>query len=139
MVCIHPILLLYPVANLKGKISNSKAGLERRRQLRNALAPAEAALWILLKGKALDGIKFRRQHGVGPYVLDFYCPEHRICIEMDGAPHFTAEGTKADERRDEYLESLGIQVLRFENHTVFYDPNWIVQAILYAVRVRSED
>jgi very-short-patch-repair endonuclease len=88
------------------------------------------------KGKGLEGIKFRRQHGVCPYVLDFYCPEYRICLELDGAYHFTDEGTKTDAERDSYLESLGIEVLRFENQTVFSDPNWIVQAILYAVSLR---
>jgi very-short-patch-repair endonuclease len=60
---------------------------EVRKKLRNQATPAEAALWKLLSGKKCGGLKFRRQHSVGPYILDFYCPEAKLAIEVDGNAH----------------------------------------------------
>ena len=64
---------------------NTKDQTLLRRELRNEGTAAEAVLWLLLKGKQLDGMRWRRQFGVGPYILDFYCPQLRLCIELDGA------------------------------------------------------
>ena len=74
-----------------------------RRNLRNSLTPAEATLWKSLKSGQLAGRKFRRQHSVGAYILDFYCPEERIAVELDGASHYTVSGNLHDTARDEYL------------------------------------
>jgi len=90
-----------------------------RRHLRNQLTPAEAKLWDYLKGRKLENRKFRRQHSVGPFILDFYCPVERLGIELDGQPHFTAEAVEYDHERDIFLAFYGIRVLRFENHFVF--------------------
>ena len=89
-----------------------------RRSLRSALTPAEIRLWQALKGKQLVGRKFRRRHSIGPYVLDFFCPAESIAVELDGSAHDSAAANKRDERRDAYLSSLGIQVVRFENRQV---------------------
>jgi very-short-patch-repair endonuclease len=90
-----------------------------RKQLRNNLTPAEAELWKHLKNGQLDGRKFRRQHGIGNYILDFYCPQEKLGIELDGRDHFTDNGFEADEKRTAYLNSLNIKIIRFENKEVF--------------------
>ena len=101
------------------KIHNRKYLKETRRILRKNLTPAEALLWKALQKSQLDGRKFRRQHSVGDYILDFYCPSEKISIELDGMPHFSIIGEKKDRKRDEYLKTLGIKVLRFENRDLY--------------------
>ena len=86
-----------------------------RKVLRNNLTQAEAVLWKLLKGSQLDGRKFRRQHSIGNYIMDFYCPAEKLCIELDGDAHFTTAGNEYDTERTAYLNSNGIRVLRYEN------------------------
>jgi very-short-patch-repair endonuclease len=110
-------------------INNLKYLKQNRRNLRNNLTPAEAALWKLLKSKQLEGIKFRRQHSVGNYILDFYCTTQRLAIELDGAHHFTEEGMRYDEERTAYLNSVDIRVIRFENKLVFDDPEYVLKEI----------
>ncbi|MEI7767205.1 MAG: endonuclease domain-containing protein [Phycisphaerae bacterium] len=90
-----------------------------RRELRGHLTPAEAKLWTLLKQAQLEGRKFRRQHSVSGYILDFYCPSERLAIELDGAGHYTASAREYDRERDLFLAHFGIKVLRFENRLVF--------------------
>lgn len=101
------------------QIHNRKELKPLRRHLRNNSTSAEATLWNHLKGSQLAGKKFRRQHSVGFYILDFYCPAERLCIELDGAEHFTVSGMAYDEERTLFLKSLNIRVLRFENKEVF--------------------
>ncbi|HLT47587.1 MAG TPA: endonuclease domain-containing protein [Rubricoccaceae bacterium] len=100
-----------------------------RRHLRTHGTPAEAALWTLLRNRQLHGRRFRRQHSVGPYVLDFYCPAEKLAVELDGAVHFTPERAAYDAERTRALEALGIRVLRFENRMVFEDPEAVLGAI----------
>ncbi|MBC7391185.1 MAG: endonuclease domain-containing protein [Opitutaceae bacterium] len=101
------------------KLNNLPKLKDKRLQLRKTLTPAEAKLWTLLKNNQLEGRKFRRQHSVGNYIIDFYCPSEKLAIELDGAGHFTEEGMAYDEERTEVLNSIGIKVIRFENETVF--------------------
>jgi len=100
-------------------IHNRKYLKQFRKDLRNNLTPAEATLWKALQRSQLEGSKFRRQHSVGNYILDFYCPAEKLAIELDGQGHFTAAGSEKDYNRDEYLKTLNITVLRFENREVF--------------------
>ncbi|OUJ74982.1 cytosine methyltransferase [Hymenobacter crusticola] len=102
---------------------------ETRRTLRSNLTPAEALLWKALQRGQLAGRKFRRQHGIGPYIVDFYCSAEKLVIELDGAGHFTASGEAQDAERDADLQKLGFQVLRFENKLVLQDINSILAAI----------
>jgi very-short-patch-repair endonuclease len=103
---------------------------ELRRILRTHGTIAEATLWQMLKSRQIEGFKFRRQFGIGPYILDFYCPELRLCIELDGQPHFTPEGYEYDLHRTEYLNRFhGIQVMRFENKDVFCYPENVLSEI----------
>jgi very-short-patch-repair endonuclease len=103
---------------------------ERRRFLRSNGTSAEAVMWMMLKERKLLGKKFRRQFGVGPYILDFYCPEAKLCVELDGAGHFTWMGNEHDTNRTEYLLLVhGIRVLRFENEQVFKCPEGVLSEI----------
>ncbi len=95
------------------QIHNQRKFEGRRKHLRKKLTAAEATLWKLLKGQQLDGRKFRRQHGVDKYILDFYCPSERLAIELDGEHHFSDQGLEYDEKRTNFLMALNIRVLRF--------------------------
>ena len=100
-----------------------------RKELRNNLTPAEAKLWTLLKEKALDGRKFRRQHSFANYILDFYCPKERLAIELDGQGHFEATQAEYDQERDLFLEAFGIKVLRFENKWVWNNAKGLLDEV----------
>ncbi|MFN5371671.1 MAG: methylmalonyl-CoA mutase family protein [Bacteroidia bacterium] len=89
-----------------------------RKELRSNLTPAEATLWRYISNRQLKGRKFRRQHSVGPYIVDFYCPAEKLAIELDGAHHFTDAGRLYDEERTVFLNTYGIKVIRFENKDV---------------------
>ena len=103
------------IFNLMEPIHNKKELLANRKALRNNSTAPEAILWRCLQKSQLEGRKFRRQHSVGNYILDFYCPKEQLAIELDGAHHFTFHGSLNDEERDIFLGSLNIRVLRFEN------------------------
>ena len=100
-----------------------------RQTLRNNATPAEAILWSALKGKQVEGLKFRRQFGVGPYVIDFYCPEIRLGIELDGGVHKTSYTHEYDEMRNRFLTENGITILRFDNEVVYNNVEEIIEAI----------
>ncbi len=96
-------------------IFNKSKFLSRRKDLRKDTTLQEYKLWYFLKGKNL-GVKFRRQHGIGPYIADFYCKEKNLIIELDGSQH--QENKEYDRERDNYIKTLGIKVLRFWNNEV---------------------
>lgn len=99
-----------------------------RRNLKNDPTNAESILWKSLQ-KSKSGFKFRRQHSVGKFIVDFYCAPLRLAVELDGKHHFTPEGLAYDAKRTEYLESLNILVLRFENVRVIEDCGRVVEEI----------
>ena len=104
--------------------------LETRRQLRQAGEAAEAVLWTVIKNRKIDGFKFRRQFSIGPYIMDFYCPEAKLGIELDGAGHQTLDGVKYDKVRSDYLlREQGIRVIRFENRDLYYNLEGVVKEI----------
>lgn len=113
---------------MKERIMNLSRQRENRNKLRQHTTPAEATLWKLLKGKSVKELKFRRQHGVGTYILDFYCPSLKLCIELDGESHTLKQ--EDDDKRTAFLkETAGIQVIRFENRVVFENPDAILTKI----------
>jgi len=111
------------------KTHNDKNLKDLRRQNRSNLTPAEAELWKHLQNSKLDGRKFRRQHSVGNYILDFYCPQEELGIELDGRDHFTDNGYEADTKRTDYLNSLNIKIIRFENKEVFNQLEGVLEEI----------
>jgi len=113
----------------KSAESDPEAQTGLRRQLRNSATPAEATLWRRLKNSGADGYKFRRQHGIGPYVLDFYCPLLRLAIELDGSVHEQYGQAVHDAMRDAFLNEQGITVMRFRNEVVWTNIEAIVEAV----------
>ena len=111
------------------KIFNHKSLLVARRQLRHNPTPEEVLLWDKLKNTQLQDRKFRRQHSVGRYILDFYCPSEKLAIELDGAHHFTVEGKEYDDGRTEFLNEMGIRVLRFPNSIIAQDIDGVLNEI----------
>lgn len=83
------------------------------------MTSAEAFLWKYLQHKKLEGRKFRRQHSIDNYIVDFYCASEKLIIELDGEVHNNPTAEENDENRDAYLNKLGYRVLRFENKLVF--------------------
>ena len=115
------------------RIKNLIALKDKRKELRKHLTPAEARLWIYLKNSRL-GYKFRRQYSVGYYILDFYCPNMKLAIELDGSPHNTEQGFVNDEKRTQFLNNQGIKVIRFENKDVINNLEGVlaeIRRILY--------
>ncbi|MBQ8606789.1 MAG: DUF559 domain-containing protein [Bacteroidaceae bacterium] len=109
-----------------------------RRHLRKQSTSAEIALWKLLKAGQIDGQRWRRQFGIGPFILDFYCPALKLGIELDGEHHFTVEGDTHDAQRTEILEKLkGIHIIRFENRDVFEQEENVVKFIKDTARERK--
>src|SRR5436309_4459260 len=114
---------------MKKRMHNAKALEERRRELRSALTPAEALLWKSLQHSQLSGKKFRRQHSIDKYIVDFYSPDCRLAIELDGDAHFTEGGAEYDAARTEFLTKKGIRVLRFENREIFDNLDLVIAEI----------
>ena len=109
-------------------VYNKPALKPRRQQLRNQLTEAEKVLWIHLKHKKL-GFWFKRQVSIYSYVVDFYCPQKRLVIELDGQIHKSPSQIKYDTFRDKYLKALNIKVLRFWNQEVITDPSRVIEKI----------
>lgn len=110
-------------------IHNRKYLKSYRSNLRRKMTPAETFLWQYLKGSQLGGRKFRRQHSIENFIVDFYCPSERIVIELDGNHHFYEKQFEKDVRRDQRLGELGMKVLRFENQFVFDQLALVLQMI----------
>ena len=103
---------------------------EWARELRRRATPAERKLWERLRNRRLSGLKFRRQHPLGPYIADFYCASHRLVVELDGGIH--ARRAEEDARRTSCFEAYGYTVLRFRNEEVEKDIEGVLRRILEA-------
>ena len=110
-------------------IHNIKKLLYRRKDLRNNGTPQEILLWQKLKNYK-SGFKFRRQHSIGGYIVDFYCPEKKLVIEIDGSEHFKKENKEYDKIRSDYFSGLDIKVLRFTNVEINISIENVVQKII---------
>ena len=108
--------------------------IELARELRQNMTESEKLLWEKLRKKQVDGYRFRRQHPVYRYVLDFYCYEKKLAIELDGDVHIQRE--EYDEYRDEFLKSTGIETLRFKNYEVVNDINQVLKKIKERLHLR---
>ena len=122
----------------KEKVMNKKELKLFRTNLRLNLTSAEARLWTYLKNKQVGGLKFRRQQSIDDIIVDFYCPELLLAIELDGDYHYHGLKSEMDFERDKQLfERYGIRVLRFENHIVFDNPDAIILAILHEKELKN--
>ena len=102
----------------------------QRHELRNSATVAEAMLWKHLQGRKNYSRKFRRQHSIGPYIVDFYCPDCRLVVELDGQPHYEVSAGIYEAERTKYLERLGLKIVRFENRLIYE----ALEAVLETIR-----
>ncbi|TLD42081.1 MAG: Type I restriction-modification system, restriction subunit R [Candidatus Jettenia ecosi] len=109
------------------------------RELRKNQTKAEEIFWELVRNKGFLGLKFRRQHQIGHYIVDFYCHSERLIIEFDGEVHNTSEQRKKDEKRDKYLKSLGNKVLRFSNTELIENTENVLKVIVESLSPLGRD
>jgi very-short-patch-repair endonuclease len=107
---------------------------KRRRYLRNHLPKAEVLLWMQLSNRQMLGYKFRRQYSVDKFVIDFYCPELRLAIEVDGDSHFTPHARIYDRGRQHHIESFGIRFLRVLDEDVYDNLGAVLDEIEATIR-----
>lgn len=105
------------------------------KRLRRQQTPAESHLWEALRNKKLNGLRFRRQHPVGNFIADFYCPAYKLVIELDGEIHVNQ--TDYDAARTEEMEAYGYQVIRFTNQQIFDDLDSVLNGIYQKALSRS--
>ena len=108
---------------------------ELARQLRNNSTKSEIRLWKFLKGKQMKGYDFHRQKPIGNYIVDFFCNELQLAIELDGYSHNFEEVVQKDLEKEEFLTKLGITVLRFDDREVFND----IQNVLRTIEIYVEE
>jgi very-short-patch-repair endonuclease len=101
------------------------------------MTPAEQLLWEQLRAKRLHGLFFRRQHPLGPFILDFCCPVAKLVVEVDGTVHDDDEQAQYDRLRSEQLQSYGYTVLRFRNEEVKADLQVVLHRIAQAARLQA--
>jgi len=102
------------------------------RAMRKTMTGPEFRLWSVLRGGRLEGLRFRRQTPIGPFIVDFFCPEIGLIVELDGDQHFHDAGEESDRRRDRWLAEAGYRVLRFANVDVTGNMDGVCWAILAA-------
>ena len=111
------------------KILNTKETLKNRRSLRKNMTEPEKVLWYNLRGRRFQNVKFRRQHGIGKYIVDYYCSDSLLAIEIDGDTHFSDKSVKYDKERTDYISKRGIRVIRFTNEEVLVN----LEGVLYKI------
>ena len=107
------------------------------RQLRKEQTDAEVLLWQVLRGRRFCGLKFRRQYPLGGYILDFYCHDAGLAIELDGGGHNGDEQRRYDEERTKAIEGAGIRVVRFWNHDLLNSLEDVLEEIYRQIDVRT--
>jgi very-short-patch-repair endonuclease len=111
--------------------------LEKAIDLRDHMTPSETILWKYLRANRLEGLHFRRQQVIRGYIVDFYCHQANLVVEVDGAVHLTQQ--EYDHKRDAILTDIGLRVLRFTNQQVDHDLQGVLTAILAACRSGLQD
>ena len=115
------------------KAPDKKYPTAKARSLRSAATRNEKNLWKLLRNRRLVGLKFRRQHPVGPFFIDFFCIEKNLGVELDGGGHFSWNGAR-DVRRDRALHEAGVQIVRISNNELREDR----ESVLRRIRIAAE-
>jgi len=111
------------------ELYNQTAQREKRRSLRNNMPLAEQIVWSALRGRQIEGCKFRRQYSIDVFVVDFYAPELKLAIEIDGDSHFQDGAQVYDAQRETFLMSKGTYFLRFTNQQVYNNLEGVIMAI----------
>jgi len=114
----------------------NKSLKERSRKLRSSMTDAEIALWAKVRRRQLCRLQFHRQKPIGNYIVDFYCPSVKLVIEIDGGQHYRPEGMQSDVARDNYLNTLGLSVLRFSNHDVLANMDGVIGSIIQYIEAK---
>jgi len=102
---------------------------EHSRQLRKDMTEAEKLFWSKVRNKQLNGVQFYRQKIIGDYIVDFYCPQVMLVIEIDGSQHYQEEGLEKDEVRDAYIRALELTILRFTNREVLTNMAGVLETV----------
>lgn len=110
------------------RLFNLKSNKDLRRKLRKTMTNAEVVLWQILRNKQID-FKFRRQFGIGPFIVDFYCPKVKLVIELDGEVHTILKQRQKDKIRQKFLENYGCYVKRYWNSDILNGTNSVVDEI----------
>ena len=118
-------------------IYNEKILESRRRDLRVKQTEAEKILWQKLRNRQINGFKFFRQCSIGKYIADFYCSELRLVIELDGSQHYEENSLEYDNIREEFMKSLDIKTIRFNNLDVFKNLDEVMERVYDEVRKSS--
>lgn len=121
----------------KQRAATTASTVHLARDLRKNQTDSESILWNQIRGRKLGGLKFRRQHPIGPYVLDFFCLEANLGIELDGSVHQSEEQTLKDQQRTLWLEQNHIRVIRFTNSEVEHHLGDVLQKILKAAQSQT--
>ena len=111
------------------EIFNRKSESVKRKILRGKMTEAETAFWDKVRKRQVNNKRFRRQVSIGPYIADFYCPEIRLVVEIDGGVHLQADSVEYDQKRDMYMYSLGLTVVRFTNEDVLNNCNQVISRL----------
>jgi very-short-patch-repair endonuclease len=120
------------------EIFDREDGKNKRRELRRSMPDAEVMLWSRLKGRQLLGCKFRRQYSVGSFVLDFFSAEIKLGIELDGDSHFRSGVREYDQKRQQFIESFGIKVIRLLNTEIYQNLDGALEMIGREVLMKRE-
>jgi very-short-patch-repair endonuclease len=120
------------------QVHNKTSLKEIRRILRQRATPAEECLWQEIRNEKLSGIKFKRQHSIGNYIVDFYCASERLIIELDGEVHNLTDQREKDKFRDENLIDMNFKVLRFRNNEVLYHIDNVKEEILRLINCTTK-
>jgi len=111
--------------------------LQFARDLRQRQTDAENLLWRVVRNRSLDGFKFRRQKPLGPYIVDFYCAEAKLAVELDGGGHLDEPQILHDRQRDSFLGRKGVLVLRYSNRELFTETEAVLEDIWNALQERG--
>lgn len=112
------------------KVHNKASLKEIRRRLRKDSTPSEDILWQEVRNGKLNGLKFKRQHSIGNYIVDFYCATARLVIEVDGEIHLAYDQQEKDKLRDENLIDMGFKIIRFTNDEIVFNIDSVIKKIL---------
>ena len=111
------------------RLYNLKNYQDRRKELRRKATPAELYLWRYIKNDQINGYRFRRQFGIGGFIVDFYCPKLRLVVEVDGGIHSNPDVARYDDERAEYIRSCFIRIIRFTNDEVLNNIEGVLQTL----------